>query len=68
MCCIFTLFLLVFDLVDLTTFVFQELDHKFQQTAAYRNMKKMLMDKNVKIKDLRSKLSQYEKDDIVEED
>ena len=47
---------------------FQELDHKFQQTAAYRNMKKMLMDKNVKIKDLRSKLSKYEKEDVVEEE
>ncbi|XP_043230473.1 leucine zipper transcription factor-like protein 1 [Amphibalanus amphitrite] len=46
----------------------QELDHKFQQTAAYRNMKKMLMDKNAKLKDLRSKLSKYEKDDTVEEE
>ena len=48
--------------------ILQELDHKFQQTAAYRNMKKMLMDKNAKLKELRSKLSNYEKDDTVEEE
>ncbi|XP_037078771.1 leucine zipper transcription factor-like protein 1 [Pollicipes pollicipes] len=45
-----------------------ELDHKFQQTAAYRNMKKLLMEKNSKIKELRSKLSGYEKEDVKEEE
>nr|XP_033786067.1 leucine zipper transcription factor-like protein 1 [Geotrypetes seraphini] len=38
----------------------KELDRKFQQTAAYRNMKDMLTKKNDQIKELRKKLSKYE--------
>ncbi|NXA48115.1 LZTL1 protein, partial [Nothocercus julius] len=37
----------------------KELEKKFQQTAAYRNMKEILMKKNEQIKDLRKKLSKY---------
>ncbi|NXY89960.1 LZTL1 protein, partial [Alcedo cyanopectus] len=35
----------------------KELEKKFQQTAAYRNMKEILTKKNEQIKDLRKKLS-----------
>ncbi|XP_010009057.1 PREDICTED: leucine zipper transcription factor-like protein 1 isoform X1 [Nestor notabilis] len=41
----------------------KELEKKFQQTAAYRNMKEILTKKNEQIKDLRKKLSKYEPDD-----
>ncbi|KAJ7322582.1 hypothetical protein JRQ81_018869 [Phrynocephalus forsythii] len=41
----------------------KELDKKFQQTAAYRNLKEILSKKNEQIKELRKKLSQYEPDD-----
>uniref|UniRef100_A0A8C7E9I9 Leucine zipper transcription factor-like protein 1 n=1 Tax=Nothoprocta perdicaria TaxID=30464 RepID=A0A8C7E9I9_NOTPE len=41
----------------------KELEKKFQQTAAYRNMKEILMKKNEQIKDLRRKLSKYEPED-----
>ncbi|XP_075561759.1 leucine zipper transcription factor-like protein 1 isoform X1 [Pelecanus crispus] len=41
----------------------KELEKKFQQTAAYRNMKEILMKKNEQIKDLRKKLSKYEPED-----
>lgn len=34
----------------------QELDKKFQQTAAYRNMKEILTKKNEQIKDIRKRL------------
>lgn len=36
----------------------QELEKKFQQTAAYRNMKEILTRKNDQIKDLRKRLAQ----------
>ncbi|XP_074842195.1 leucine zipper transcription factor-like protein 1 [Carettochelys insculpta] len=41
----------------------KELEKKFQQTAAYRNMKEILTKKNDQIKDLRRRLSKYEPDD-----
>ncbi|XP_009874269.1 PREDICTED: leucine zipper transcription factor-like protein 1 [Apaloderma vittatum] len=41
----------------------KELEKKFQQTAAYRNMKEILTKKNEQIKDLRKKLSKYEPED-----
>lgn len=37
----------------------QELEKKFQQTAAYRNMKEILTKKNEQIKDLRKRLQRY---------
>ncbi|XP_042332800.1 leucine zipper transcription factor-like protein 1 isoform X1 [Sceloporus undulatus] len=41
----------------------KELEKKFQQTAAYRNMKEILSKKNEQIKELRKKLTKYEPDD-----
>ncbi|XP_063062250.1 leucine zipper transcription factor-like protein 1 [Engraulis encrasicolus] len=41
----------------------KELDRKFQETAAFRNMKEMLSKKNDQIKDLRRRLQKYETDD-----
>ncbi|KAM9775213.1 leucine zipper transcription factor-like protein 1 [Syngnathus typhle] len=38
----------------------KELDKKFQQTAAYRNMKEILAKKNEQIKDIRKRLQKYE--------
>ncbi|KAM8758618.1 leucine zipper transcription factor-like protein 1 isoform 1-T1 [Rhynchonycteris naso] len=38
----------------------KELEKKFQQTAAYRNMKEILTKKNDQIKDLRRRLAKYE--------
>ncbi|KAM9332274.1 leucine zipper transcription factor-like protein 1 isoform 1-T2 [Pholidichthys leucotaenia] len=38
----------------------KELDKKFQQTAAYRNMKEILTKKNEQIKELRKQLQRYE--------
>ncbi|KAM5234169.1 leucine zipper transcription factor-like protein 1 isoform 2-T2 [Hipposideros larvatus] len=41
----------------------KELEKKFQQTAAYRNMKEILTKKNDQIKDLRKRLAKYEPED-----
>ncbi|XDV47183.1 hypothetical protein PO909_016883, partial [Leuciscus waleckii] len=41
----------------------KELEKKFQQTAAYRNMKEILTKKNEHIKDLRKRLQRYESDE-----
>ncbi|KAM3910807.1 leucine zipper transcription factor-like protein 1 [Leptodactylus fuscus] len=41
----------------------KELEKKFQETSAYRNMKDILTRKNEQIKDLRRKLSKYEPED-----
>ncbi|XP_048467787.1 leucine zipper transcription factor-like protein 1 isoform X2 [Rhincodon typus] len=38
----------------------KELDKKFQETAAYRNMKEILTKKNEQVKELRKRLSKYE--------
>jgi len=48
----------------------KELEKKFSQTGAYKNLKKMLSSKNETIKELRRKLNQYEPnaDDLKEED
>lgn len=37
----------------------QELDKKFQQTAAYRNMKEILTKKNEQIKEIRKRLQRW---------
>ena len=39
----------------------QELERKFSQTGAYQNMKKMLAQKNNQIKEMRRKMSKYER-------
>uniref|UniRef100_A0A8C6E743 Leucine zipper transcription factor-like protein 1 n=1 Tax=Moschus moschiferus TaxID=68415 RepID=A0A8C6E743_MOSMO len=41
----------------------KELEKKFQQTAAFRNMKEILSKKNDQIKDLRKRLAKYEPED-----
>ncbi|KAF6100099.1 leucine zipper transcription factor like 1 [Phyllostomus discolor] len=41
----------------------KELEKKFQQTAAYRNMKDILTKKNDQIKELRKRLAKYEPED-----
>ncbi|XP_069842562.1 leucine zipper transcription factor-like protein 1 [Dendropsophus ebraccatus] len=41
----------------------KELEKKFQETGAYRNMKDILTRKNEQIKDLRRKLAKYEPED-----
>ncbi|KAJ8336736.1 hypothetical protein SKAU_G00379560 [Synaphobranchus kaupii] len=41
----------------------KELEKKFQQTAAYRNMKEMLTKKNEQIKEIRKRLHKYEADE-----
>ncbi|XP_072366070.1 leucine zipper transcription factor-like protein 1 [Scyliorhinus torazame] len=41
----------------------KELEKKFQETAAYRNMKEILTKKNEQVKELRKRLSQYEAED-----
>ena len=48
----------------------KELEKRFSQTGAYKNLKKMLANKNDTIKDLRKKLNEYEpsNDDVKEED
>ena len=49
---------------------FQELEKRFSETGAYKNLKKMLASKNDTIKELRKKISTYEpsNDEIKEED
>lgn len=37
----------------------QELEKKFQQTAAYRNMKEILTKKNEQIKEIRKRLQRW---------
>lgn len=37
----------------------QELEKKFNQTNAYKNMKQMLDKKNEQLKDLRKRLNRY---------
>lgn len=47
----------------------QELEKKFQQTAAYRNMKEILTKKNEQIKEIRKRLQRWafiNKDKIVQ--
>lgn len=41
----------------------KELEKKFQQTAAYRNMKEILTKKNEQIKEIRKRLQRYEPDE-----
>nr|XP_014348819.1 PREDICTED: leucine zipper transcription factor-like protein 1 [Latimeria chalumnae] len=44
-------------------FIYTELEKKFQQTAAYRNMKEILTKKNEQLKELRKRLAKYEPED-----
>ena len=44
--------------------VLQELEKKFSQTGAYKNLKKMLQQKNDVIKDLRIKLQKYDEQNM----
>ena len=46
----------------------QELEKKFSQTGAYKNLKKMLASKNDTIKELRRKLNKYEPNDELKEE
>ncbi|KAK2815043.1 hypothetical protein Q7C36_023309 [Tachysurus vachellii] len=48
---------------DQLTLAEKELDKKFQQTAAYQNMKEILNKKNDQIKELRKRLQRYESDE-----
>lgn len=41
----------------------KELERKFRETAAYRNMKDMLSKKNEQLKDFRKRIAKYETDD-----
>ena len=41
-------------------FVIKELEKKFSQTGAYKNLKKMLAQKNEQIKELRAKLKEQQ--------
>ncbi|XP_061109498.1 leucine zipper transcription factor-like protein 1 isoform X1 [Conger conger] len=50
-------------LQDQLTEAERELEKKFQQTAAYRNMKEMLTKKNEQIKEIRKRLQKYEPDE-----
>ena len=47
---------------------FQELEKKFSETGAYKNLKKMLASKNDTIKELRRKLNEYEPNDELKEE
>ena len=53
-----------------TQICFQELEKRFSETGAYKNLKKMLASKNDTIKELRKKISTYEpsNDEIKEEE
>ena len=49
----------------------KELEKRFSETGAYKNLKKMLASKNDTIKDLRRKLNSYEpsnNEDVREEE
>ena len=46
----------------------KELEKKFSQTGAYKNLKKMLASKNETIKEMRRKLNAYEPDNACDDD
>lgn len=46
----------------------KELEKKFSQTGAYKNMKMMLTKKNKQIKDMRVRLNKYEPQDNGDEE
>ena len=46
----------------------KELEKKFSQTGAYKNLKKMLASKNDTIKEMRKKLNAYEPDTACDEE
>ena len=49
-------------LLKLKNYYFQELEKKFSQTGAYKNLKKMLAQKNQQIKELRAQLKGQQED------
>ena len=46
----------------------KELEKKFSETGAYRNLKKMLANKNDTIKEMRKKLNTYEPDTVEDDE
>ena len=46
----------------------KELEKKFSQTGAYKNLKKMLASKNDAIKEMRRKLNAYEPDTVCDDE
>lgn len=46
----------------------KELEKKFSETGAYKNLKKMLSSKNATIKELRQKLNVYEPSTINDDE
>lgn len=52
----FSFFAVIFMCFMCVLHLVQELEKKFQQTAAYRNMKEILTKKNEQIKDIRKRL------------
>ena len=46
----------------------KELEKKFSQTGAYKNLKKMLASKNDTIKEMRRKLNAYEPDTACDDE
>ena len=52
----------------LSIFSIQELEKKFSETGAYKNLKKMLSSKNATIKELRQKLNVYEPNAVNEDE
>ena len=46
----------------------KELEKKFSQTGAYKNLKKMLASKNDTIKEMRKKLNAYEPDTACDDE
>lgn len=44
--------------------MFKEFERKFNETAAYINMKNIITKKNEQVRDLRDRLLVYEKEDI----
>ena len=46
----------------------KELEKKFSETGAYRNLKKMLASKNDTIKEMRKKLNTYEPETVEDDE
>ena len=46
----------------------KELEKKFSETGAYKNLKKMLASKNESIKEMRKKLIKYEPENLTDEE
>ena len=48
--------------------IIKELEKKFSETGAYKNLKKMLGSKNATIKEMRNKLNVYEPNTIEDDE